>query len=156
EDKVWNNAALVLNGKGTAEHPILIMPQTAGGVQLSGNSYVPIGGEYPIVKGFHFKNGYTPVRAVISFRINNDVLANHCRVIETVIEDFSQPDRFQNDVWVVLWGQHNRVDHCTFVDKLNAGPVLIAELNDARSQHNRHSVDSNYFKGRQRFGSNGG
>src|SRR5690606_32050403 len=127
-----------------------------GKVIISGESTLKIAGEHLIIKGLHFKNGYTPDKDLIVFRLNNDNLANNCRLTETVIEDFSHPNRFKSENWIVLWGKNNRVDHCTFVDKLTAGPVLIAELNDERSQQNYHSVDHNYFKGRQRFGSNGG
>src|SRR5690606_18846970 len=41
-------------------------------------------------------------------------------------------------------------------DKLNGGTTLIVNLDDERSQQNFHSIDSNYFAGRQRLGSNGG
>ncbi|SDJ78308.1 poly(beta-D-mannuronate) lyase [Pedobacter sp. ok626] len=156
KDGTWNNAAIQLQGKGTAKSPITIMPQTPGGVTFSGQSYIQIGGEYLIIKDFHFKNGYSPKREVISFRINNDVLANNCRVSNIVIENYSQPERFKADTWITLYGKNNRIDHSTFVNKLNSGPLIIAELDDERSQQNNHSIDSNYFKGRQRFGSNGG
>lgn len=156
KDGTWNNAAIQLQGKGTAKSPITIMPQTPGGVTFSGQSYIQIGGEYLIIKGFHFKNGYSPKREVISFRINNDVLANNCRLSNIVIENYSQPERFKADTWITLYGKNNRIDHSTFVNKLNSGPLIIAELDDERSQQNNHRIDSNYFKGRQRFGSNGG
>lgn len=156
KDKEWSNAAIQLQGKGTASSPIIIMPQTPGGVVFTGQSYIQISGEYLVIKGFHFKNGYTPKREVISFRINNDKLANHCRVSNIVIENYSQPERFRADTWITLYGKNNRIDHSTFVNKLNSGPLIIAELDDERSQQNNHSIDSNYFKGRQRFGSNGG
>lgn len=156
ENKEWKNANLVVQGKGHAAKPIVIMPKTIGKVAISGESSLKIAGEHLVIKGLHFKNGYTPEKDLIVFRVNNDNLANNCRLTETVIENFSNPDRFRNENWIVLWGKNNRVDHCVFVDKLTAGPVLIAELNDERSQENNHSVDHNYFKGRQRFGSNGG
>ncbi len=156
KDKVWSNAAIQLDGKGIAGAPITIMPQTPGGVIFTGQSYIQISGEYLLIKGFHFKNGYTPKREVISFRINNDKLASNCRVSSVVIEDYSQPERFKADAWITFYGKNNRVDHSTFVNKLNSGPLIIAELDDERSQRNNHSIDSNYFKGRQRFGSNGG
>lgn len=156
KDKEWNNAAIQLQGIGTAGSPITIMPQTPGGVIFTGQSYLQIGGEYLLIKGFHFKDGYTPKREVISFRIDNDNLANNCRVSHIVIENYSQPERFKSDTWITLYGKNNRIDHSTFVNKLNSGPLIIAELDDARSQQNNHSIDSNYFKGRQRFGSNGG
>lgn len=156
KDKEWKNAAIQVQGSGTAKAPVTIMPQTPGGVIFSGQSYIQIAGEYLLIKGFHFRDGYTPKREVISFRINNDNLANHCRVSNIVIENYSQPERFKADTWITLYGKNNRIDHSTFVNKLNSGPLIIAELDDERSRQNNHSIDSNYFKGRQRFGSNGG
>jgi poly(beta-D-mannuronate) lyase len=156
KDKEWSDALLQLSGKGTAEKPILIMPQHPGGVLISGRSCLQIGGEYLVIKDLHFNNGFTPERGLITFRINNELLANHCRVSGVLIENFSQPQRFKSDSWVILYGKYNRIDHSTFVNKLNAGPTVIAELDDERSQQNYHSIDSNYFKGRERFGSNGG
>lgn len=155
-NKEWKDASLIIQSKGSKEHPVVIMPQTIGGIFFSGKSDLRIGGEYIVMYGFYFKSGYSPRKAVVEFRIDDNTLANNCRLTQCVIEDYSQPGRFDNDNWIVLWGKNNRVDHCTFTDKLNSGPVLIAELNDERSQNNYHSVDSNYFKGRQRFGSNGG
>ena len=155
-NKEWKDASLVINTKGKKEKPVVLMPQSPGGVVFTGNSDVRIGGEYIVFDGFHFKNGFASRRAVIEFRVDESTLANDCRVANCVIENYSKPGRFDSDSWIVLWGKRNRVDHNTFVEKLNAGPVLIAELNDERSQQNFHMVDSNYFKGRPRFGSNGG
>ncbi|WP_343535201.1 chondroitinase-B domain-containing protein [Pedobacter sp.] len=156
KNKVWTDVQLVVSGKGTKEKPIWVKPENGDKVQISGKSNLKIGGEYTIIKGFHFKGGYSPKEHVVTFRVDNDNLANNCRITQFAIEDFSQPERFKGDSWVTLWGKNNRVDHCTFTNKLNAGPVIIAELNDERSQQNYHSIDSNYFNGRQRFGSNGG
>lgn len=151
----WKDAALILNGKGTAKNPIVIRPETPGEVVLTGNSYLQLAGEYLQVMNLHFKDGFTPNRAVISFKTDHKNLANHCRVTGLVIENYSQPQRLKGDTWVILYGKHNRIDHATFVDKLNSGPVIIVELDDERSQANYHRIDSNYFKGRKRFGSNG-
>ncbi|MFD1628379.1 chondroitinase-B domain-containing protein [Pseudopedobacter beijingensis] len=156
ENKEWKDAKLVVEGKGTATKPIVIVPRSIGKVIITGQSYLKIAGEYLVIKGLHFKDGYTPEKDLIVFRVNNDRLANNCRLTECVIDEFNNPERFRNENWIVLWGKNNRVDHNTFINKLTASPVLIAELNDERSQDNNHSVDHNYFKGRQRFGSNGG
>ncbi len=156
ESKEWQNVNLVVEGKGTSVKPIVITPKNSGKVAITGQSSLKIAGEHLVIKGLHFKDGYTSEKDLIVFRVNNDKLANNCRLTECVIEGFNNPERFRNENWIVLWGKNNRVDHCTFIDKLTAGPVLIAELNDERSQQNYHSVDHNYFKGRQRFGSNGG
>jgi poly(beta-D-mannuronate) lyase len=156
KDQVWVDVQLVISGKGTKTQPIWVKPEKGDVVRIAGKSNLKIGGEYIYIKGFHFNNGYSPKEHLITFRVDNNNLANHCRITQFAVENFSQPERFNGDSWVVLWGKNNRVDHCTFTNKLNAGPVIIAELNDERSQQNYHSIDSNYFNGRQRFGANGG
>ncbi len=152
----YANAQLVLVGKGAAGKPIVIKAETPGGVTFTGNSFLKIGGEYLDVSGFHFTDGFTRAEPVIEFRKANDNLANNCRVTNCVIDNFSKPDRFQTDSWIVFWGKRNRMDHCTIGDKLNGGTTLIVNLDDERSQQNFHSIDSNFFAGRQRLGSNGG
>lgn len=156
KDQVWADVQLVISGKGTKTQPIWVKPEKGNSVKITGKSNLKIGGEYIYIKGFHFNDGYSPKEHLITFRVDNNNLANHCRITQFVVENFSQPERFAADSWVALWGKNNRVDHNTFTNKLNAGPVIIAELNDERSQQNYHSIDSNYFNGRQRFGSNGG
>ncbi|MCD0489970.1 polysaccharide lyase 6 family protein [Pedobacter sp. MC2016-14] len=155
-DGLWKDQKLVLKANGTAEQPIRVAPQTPGGVVISGASNFKISGTYLEVADLHFNNGYSPNGDLIIFSTGTNELANYCRITGFVIENFSQADRFKNDNWIVLWGKHNRVDHCTLINKINLGPTLIVELNDERSQQNYHSIDHNYFKGRQRLGSNGG
>ncbi|WP_256010098.1 chondroitinase-B domain-containing protein [Desertivirga xinjiangensis] len=152
----WKDANLVLSGTGTAQKPVRISAQSPGSVILSGNSSLKLSGEHLIIKDLYFKNGYAAKGDVIEFRTSNDKLANNCRLTGIVIENYSKPEKFTSDHWLVLFGKNNRVDHCTFVDKLNLGTTVIVELTDERSQQNYHSIDSNYFKGRQRLGSNGG
>lgn len=153
---IYQNAALVFSGKGTAAHPVVVKAATPGQVILSGNSYLKVSGEYLIVNGLFFNKGFTTKEPVIEFRKNNQELANHCRVTNTVISDYSKPERFNTDSWIVFWGKENRLDHSTIGDKLNGGTTLIVNLDDERSQHNFHSIDSNYFAGHSRLGSNGG
>jgi poly(beta-D-mannuronate) lyase len=123
---------------------------------LTGNSSLRLAGDYLVVSGLYFTDGYTATGSVIEFRKNEQLLANHCRVTNCVIENYSKPGRFDNDSWIVFWGKQNRMDHCTIGDKLNSGTTLIVELNDERSQQNYHSIDSNHFYRRSVLGSNGG
>lgn len=153
---VYKDAQVILSGRGTAAKPIIIKAETPGKVKFTGNSFLKLGGEFLHVNGFHFTDGFTLKEPVIEFRKSNDQLANDCRVTNTVIENYSKPDRFNTDSWIVFWGKNNRLDHSTIGDKLNGGTTLIVNLNDERSQENYHSIDSNFFAGRQRLGSNGG
>lgn len=152
----WRDATLSVSGAGTSRNPIVIMPQVPGGVVLTGHSSLQLSGEHLVLRGFHFKNGFAPGKAVITFRSEDKMLANHCRITEVVIERYNPGDRSKNDNWVVIYGKHNRVDHCTFINKLNLGPVLVVTLDDLNSRENYHRIDSNYFKGRMPLGTNGG
>lgn len=152
----WNNVALIIETSGTEGKPIVIAAQEPGQVQFTGNSFVRFGANYVTVSGIHFINGFTRERAVVEFRNKENQLANHCRLTQCAIENYSRPARFDTDHWIIFWGQHNRIDHCVIGDKLNSGTTLIVELNDERSQNNYHNIDSNYFKGHSALGSNGG
>jgi poly(beta-D-mannuronate) lyase len=152
---IYKDAQLILVGKGEPGKPIIITAETPGQVVFTGNSSLKIGGDYVEIKGLHFTDGFAQ-NAVIEFRKNNDVLANNCRVTNCVINNYSKPERFNTDSWIIFWGKNNRMDHCTIGDKLNGGTTLIVNLDDERSQNNFHSIDSNYFDGHSRLGSNGG
>jgi poly(beta-D-mannuronate) lyase len=153
---VWKDISLTIETSGTAQQPIVIAAQQPGKVQFTGNSFIRFGSNYVTVTGLHFTNGYTKDRAIVEFRTDDQHLANHCRITNCEIENFSKPERFTTDSWLILWGQHNRIDHCIIGDKLNGGTTLIVELNGERSQNNEHSIDSNYFRGHSPLGSNGG
>jgi poly(beta-D-mannuronate) lyase len=155
-DRVWDDFEILFKAKGTAKHPITLKAQTKGKVILSGNSDLRLSGEYLVVSGLVFKNGFTPSSAVISFRRNKHELANHSRVTEVVIDNYSNPDRFESDYWVAIYGKNNRFDHNHLVGKRNKGVTLAVRLNTEQSQKNHHRIDHNYFGPRPVFGSNGG
>jgi poly(beta-D-mannuronate) lyase len=151
----WKDMPLFITTSGSAEKPIVIMAETPGGVKCTGNSFIRFGSDHVTVSGLHFTDGYAVKESIVDFR-KGDNLANHCRLTQCVFENFSKPSRSDDDHWITLWGKKNRIDHCVIGNKLNTGTTLIVELNDERSQHNEHSIDSNYFKGREPLGSNGG
>lgn len=152
----WKNTSILFEATGTAAKPITIAAEEEGKTMLTGNSSLKFAGDYLVVSGIRFMDGYTTTGSVIEFRKSEQVIANHCRVTNCVIENYSKPERFATDSWIVFWGKQNRMDHCTIGDKLNAGTTLIVELNDERSQQNYHSIDSNHFYKRSVLGSNGG
>lgn len=151
----WKNTSLVFESNGTNEKPIVIKAEEAGKTKLTGNSFIKFAGNYLVIEGLWLTDGYA-TDAAIEFRENDKTLANYCRITNCVIDNYSKPDRFATDSWIVMWGQYNRIDHCTIGDKLNAGTTLIVELNDERSQQNFHSIDSNHFYKHSPLGSNGG
>ncbi len=153
---VWKDAELVFTGEGTEEAPITLTVQEKGKVTLEGQSNLRIAGKYLHVEGLVFKNGYTPTNEVISFRRNKEFLANHCRVTECVIDNYNNPERFESDYWVGIYGKHNRFDHNYLTGKRNQGVTLAVRLNTEASRENFNRVDHNYFGQRPILGSNGG
>lgn len=153
---VWTDAELLLEGQGTADAPITLTVEEKGKVSLEGQSYLRMAGTYLHVEGLVFKNGYTPTNEVISFRKNKSDYAYHSRLTECVIDNYSNPERHEQDSWVALYGKNNRVDHCHFEGKGNRGVTLIVRLNSDNSLQNNHIIEHNYFGPRQNLGSNGG
>lgn len=152
----WENFEIVFSAKGTEEKPITLRAQTKGKVLLTGQSNLRIAGEHLIVSGLVFTDGFTPTSEVISFRKNKKELANNVRVTEVVIDEFSNPDRFESDYWVGLYGKNNRFDHSYLAGKRNKGVTMAVRLTDEASRENKHRIDNNYFGPRPVFGSNGG
>jgi poly(beta-D-mannuronate) lyase len=156
QDGIWNNITILLNCTGTKDQPITFKAQTPGKVIISGNSKLQIGGTYIIADGLNFSNGYAGDDAVITFRINKNELANYCRVTNTVINDFNNPKRLDENYWVALYGKYNQIDHCSFQNKKNMGVMMAVILDDERSRENFHSINNNYFGFRLPLASNTG
>lgn len=155
-DGEWRDFQIVFTGTGTADKPITLTAQTKGGVVLTGQSNLRLGGRHLVVSGLVFKNGFSPTREVISFRRDSKTLASDSRVTEVVIDGFSKTDRRAEDIWVSLYGVNNRVDHSHFEGKTNAGVTLAVIRRTGDPLDNRHRIDHNYFGPRPPLGSNGG
>jgi poly(beta-D-mannuronate) lyase len=156
QNGIWKNILIKLNCSGTAQEPIVFKAETRGRVIISGVSQLRLGGNYIVVDGLLFENGYSPSSAVIDYRINDNELANNCRVTNCVINDFNKLKRMSEDYWVSFSGKNNRLDHCSFFNKKNLGVLLAVILDSDKSRENFHSIDHNYFGVRPPLGSNGG
>lgn len=153
---VWEDAEFVFEGIGTKDKPIRLTVEEKGKVILEGNSNLKLAGEYLIVEGLVFRNGYTPTNAVISFRKNKNEIANNSRLTECVIDNYNNPERQVQDYWVTIYGKNNRIDHNHIVGKKNLGVTMIVGLDTEASRTNHHKIDHNYFGPRPTFGNNGG
>jgi len=153
---IWKNAELKLKGDGTPDQPIILSVETKGGVTLEGQSSISISGKHIVLEGLVFKNGYTPSSEVISFRTSKKDLCNNCRVTECVIDNYNNPERFESDYWVGIYGKDNRFDHNYLTGKRNQGVTLAVRMNTEASRENNNRIDHNYFGHRPVLGSNGG
>ena len=149
---VWKDVEIKFAANGTKDSPITLAAETPGKVFIEGKSYLKIGGEYLIVNGLHFRNGYTTSSAVIDFKKSKTQVANHCRVTNCVIEDFNQPKRDRKDLWVEFYGRYNQIDHCYIAGKANVGPTLRVEIGGNRNIKNFHKIVNNHFGPRPRKG----
>ena len=152
-DGTWRDADLVFEANGTAEQPITLGAQTPGKVILTGKSRLRLSGQHLVVEGLWFKDGPAGGEDVIEFRTHSSRLASHCRVTQCAITDFNPATARTETKWVSLYGVSNRVDHCYFAGKQNAGTTLVVWVGD---QPNHHRIDHNHFGPRPRLGQNGG
>ena len=152
----WRDLEILFEGQGTADAPITLTAETPGEVVLAGQSALRLAGEYLVVDGLAFRDGYTPTSSVISFRRDEEALCNSCTVRNTVIDGFSNPERFETDTWVQIFGRNNRFEKNHLEGKGNQGVTLAVRLNTEASRENGHVIANNYFGPRANLGSNGG
>jgi len=139
-------------GQGTKKKPITLKAQTKGKVFIEGESNLEIGGAYLIVEGLHFRNGYTPTDSVIRFKIDDERIAFHSKVTNSVIDEFTQLDRELKDHWVEFWGQHNELSNNYIAGKSNSGPTVMVRLKGNQHVNNYHQIINNHFGPRPRKG----
>ncbi len=153
---VWSDIEIIFKAEGKKDAPIQLVAQNPGQVIISGQSNLSLAGNYLVVRGLVFKDGYSPTGSVISFRKSKKQLANHSRVTETVIDRFNKPERFESDIWVSMFGKNNQFDHNHLVGKMNKGVTMAVRLDTEGSRENNHRIEYNYFGPRPVLGSNGG
>tara|TARA_R110002126_G_scaffold132052_1_gene276032 strand:+ start:2335 stop:4650 length:2316 start_codon:yes stop_codon:yes gene_type:complete len=149
---VWKDVEIKFIALGTKGNPIILRAETEGEVFIEGVSNLAFGGEYLVVSGLHFRNGYSPSKNVIAFRIDEDSVANNCRVTNCVIIDFNKLQRDDDDLWVQFYGRHNQLDHCYIAGKTNGGPTVRVDLKGNQSIRNYHKIVNNHFGPRPRKG----
>ncbi len=139
-------------GIGEKDKPIVLRAETPGKVFIEGKSNLKIGGDYLIVKDLHFRNGYTPNKYVIRFKIDDEKIAFNSKVTNCVIEEFTQLDRDKTDHWVEFWGQNNELSNNYIAGKSNFGPTVMVMLKGNQHINNHHQIINNHFGPRPRKG----
>jgi len=144
-------------GNGTAASPITFRAENPGGVKFTGGLQMNIGGDYVVVDGFHWQGGFGASN-FIQFRNGTDY-ANYSTIQNCVIDGLAiHPDDVLDDMannsitkhrWIVLYGTYNTVINCSFMNKVSAGALVLAE-----HQYNAeadpcatvgHTISNNYF-----------
>lgn len=152
-DGTWKDVEIVFDAKGLADKPVTLRARTPGKVILTGRSTLRLAGEYLVVDGLWFKDGFIRDESIIGFRGDSRTLAVNCRLTNCAITDFNPPERKKDYKWCSLYGRSNRVDHCYFAGKNHAGTTLVVWVD---GQPNFHRIDHNHFGPRPPLGANGG
>ncbi len=141
----WKDVQIKFIANGTEKNPITIKAETPGQVYIEGVSDLKFGGQYLIVDGLHFRNGYSPSEAVVAFQVNKERIGNHCTFTNSVIEDFNKQERDDSDHWIQFWGRHNTLSNCYITGKTNRGPTIRVYLKGNEHIKNYHQIINNHF-----------
>ncbi|WP_248723115.1 chondroitinase-B domain-containing protein [Seonamhaeicola sp. ML3] len=144
-DGIWKDLQIKFIANGTEKQPITIKAETPGKVFVEGVSDLKFGGQYLIVDGLHYRNGYSPSEAVVIFRVDKETIGNHCTFTNSVIEDFNKMTRDDADRWIQFWGRHNTLSNCYIEGKTNRGPTIRVDLKGNEHINNYHQIINNHF-----------
>ena len=138
---------------GSSALPITFRSQTLGGVKFTGGLQMDIGGDYVVIDGFHWQGGYGSSN-FIQFRDGSNY-ANHSTIQNCAIDGLTvSPDDQETGTsvkhrWIVLYGTYNTVNNCSFMNKTNAGVIVLVELQynaeDDPCATVGHTISNNYF-----------
>lgn len=147
-DGTYKDITLNLKNSGTAESPITLCAATPGKAMISGISGVNVLGDHIVTDGLVFRDGTTSSEQKDLIIVKG----SHCRITNCAIIDFDNTGH--DGRWIVLFGQHNRLDHCYFREKESKDTTVQVE---AEKEHpNYHAIDHNYFAHRPNIYVNGG
>ncbi len=159
----YNNTFINFNPKidGKLNALIVLKAETPGKVVFKGNSKLIVKGNYLLAEGFFFEGKSTLEKGdVMAF----DNTAEHCRISNCAVKNYSPADDFANNNWISIQGIENELDHCYFSGKTNQGPYLVVRYktgddyvsgSDA-APSTRHHIHHNYFGLRTLPTDNGG
>ena len=153
-DGQYKDVKLVWKAAADAENPVVVMAANPGKVVIEGKSSLHIAGSGLEVNGLVFSGCVADKGTIVEFR-DGDEMAVGCRLTECVMKRCVPARRDISYSYVHLYGRGNRVDHCSFLDKLNLGVTLIVMLSYPDCDDNHHSIDHNWFGPRPVYGSNG-
>lgn len=142
----WIDQAISLRANGTESNPIVLMAETPGSVIMKGMSRISISGSYVEISGIYFKEGTLHNASVVEFRTSAIISyyhANNCRMTNCAIIDYNPALYTNNTKWVSIYGQNNRVDNCSFVNKTNLG--VLMEVTLSANVVPAHIIENNYF-----------
>ncbi len=107
-----------------------------------------------MVEGLLFRNPDVGVSDVVMFRKDSKTLASHCRLTNCGFERNDGAAGSKESRWLGIYGEANRVDHCSIRGKSGRGCTVVVWLGGANK--GGHRIDANWFGPREPLGKNGG
>lgn len=139
-DGQYDAVSISLKASGTEAAPIVLRAETPGGVVFTGMSSIQLSGAYLAAEGFEFKKLDTSVKgSVLTFAKES----HDCRISDCKIDGSGSKATEVDTKWVSIYGTHNEVSGCSFVDKRNMGCLLVVWMEDGIVPE--HKILNNYF-----------
>lgn len=141
----YSGQTMNLLASGTEEAPITIKAEMPGGVVFTGDTQINIGGSYLIVEGFYF-NGSVGSTGVVEFRKSGSstIFGMHSILRNCAFNGLvsSGDDKSR---WVMIYGENNTVENCSFLNKDSTGACILVELAYQTGEAAGHTIQNNYF-----------
>lgn len=140
KDGVYNDVKINFSHDGTSSAPVTLRAETPGGVLFKGQSSIKLSGTWLVAEGFSFTAPAVPEKgSILTFAKGS----SYCRIsscrIDGSVGEYSDVDT----KWISIYGHHNEIDHCSFLDKRNMGCLMVVWMEDGIIPY--HSIHHNYF-----------
>ena len=141
---VHDGNSMTITTHGEEDNPLVIMAETIGGAELTGDSkFIFDNTHHVVIHGFKFTNENG---TAIKFEGCNNMRIT--RNTFDLNEDSSTKWIFIGGIWDMpeVLSHHNRIDHNTFQNKSEAGHYITVDGSDGLYQSQFDLIDHNYFK----------
>lgn len=127
KDGTYRNVTVKFKAEGTETAPVVLRAQTPGKVVFKGASSVSLSGKWCVVEGFSFDELDTSVKYSV---LTTTRTSSYCRFSDCRIDGKGSRASETDTKWVSLYGHHNEVSHCTFLEKRNMGCLLVVWMEE--------------------------
>lgn len=139
-DGEYEDVAVKMTASGSEGAPITLRAQTPGKVVFKGVSSIQLQGSWLVAEGFSFTRLDTSVKgSVLTFAKGS----SNCRISGCKIDGRSSKPSEVDTKWVSMYGTHNEISHCTFLEKKNMGCLLVVWMEAGIVPG--HVIADNYF-----------
>ncbi len=148
---VYSNWECNLTGRGDANNPVVIRPETPGGVVFSGQTKLTVSGEYLVLREFIFDNCFDNVVVMNGGKYNR---VTQCQFFFCGSLDESR-GTFDHIVSVDSGADYSRIDHCYFTGSKSMSIKIRVPDDDPGAAPRGVNIAYNVFRDIYRIWVNG-